>query len=59
MSKEQVAKELTLAIVDKLLPTDRNDAASFNTALVSEVAKAYNTFYELLNIDEEEFVVQS
>ncbi len=62
MSKEQIAKELTLAIINKLLPTDQSNAVSFNKSLADEVAKAYNSIYASLNIVKEdetdEFVAQ-
>jgi|GEM_PF-3681789 len=41
MSKEEVAKELTLAIIGKILAVDTSTNEARNASLASEVAKAY------------------
>lgn len=55
MDKAQIAKELTLAIVDKIRPVDVANNASMNESLAKETAKAYRIIYESLNeLDKED-----
>lgn len=46
MSKEEIAKELTLAIIDKIRAVDTLTNETMNTSLALEVAKAYTTILQ-------------
>lgn len=46
MSNEEIAKELTLAIVEKIRSTDTTTTEKMNASLALEVAKAYTIILE-------------
>jgi hypothetical protein len=48
LDKYQIAKELTLAIVDKIKPTNLTNQKTANQSYIEEVCKAYISFFNTL-----------
>jgi hypothetical protein len=55
--KYEIAKELTLAIIDKIKPVNLADNQSINQSYVEEINKAYTSFYNnLKQIEKENYI---